>query len=184
MAWAEGDESLEIYRLVFDSNTPTVENLTNTPHLAEYWPVSSPVDNRLAFFAVSASGDSSLMVMDASGEVANVTYNVQDRQLNTEYTIDLSLPPQWSPDGRLLAFVGRRVDRKNGISEIFVAEVSASQARRLTRSGNRMHAFSWVDTSTLVFAEQRRDDTLAWYRIEVLDPRAVPVHLITMDTSQ
>ncbi len=182
MAWAEEDELTEIYRLVFDTSTSSVENLTNTPHISEYSPAPSPIDDRLAFFAVSAGGDVSLMVMDANGEVANVTYNVQDRQLNTDYKIDLSVPPQWSQNGQHLAFVGCRVDTENGLSEIFIAEVATSQVWRLTRSGNAIYAFSWLDSNTLLYAEQRQDDTLAWYQIGVLAPQATPVPLITMDT--
>ncbi len=176
-AWPENGDGSDIYMVTLSPTSALPVNVTNTPNYAEWWPAPSPVDDRLAFFAVSASGERSLRVMDGSGMIMDATYDVVESGLGTHYQIDLGMPPQWSEDGRWIAFLGRSLDEDHPAVELFVADVSYSKVYRLTQSGNMVIALRWVDRDHLLYVEQRGDQSVALYQVAVSTSPAIPLPL-------
>lgn len=175
--WPKEDKAGDIYKLVVSTTQTYTLNLTQTPNHAELWPVPAPVDERLAFFALSATKERSLRVMEPGAAVMDVTYDVGESGLGDTYQIDLSAPPQWSPDGKWIAFLGHSTDETRPTVELFVTEVSKSKVRRLTEGDNVVVAFSWVEADRLFYAITRADASLVWYEI-VFSPEPSPPVLL------
>jgi len=177
LAWAEDGKVSDVYSLTVTAISSQPINLTNTPNYAEWWPVPSPVDDRLAFFVVSLSGERSLRVMDSNRAIVDATYNVAGSGLGDQYQIDLGTPPQWSEDGQWIAFLGRSLDEDHPAVEVFVTDVGRSKVYRLTQGGNVTIALRWSDPTHLVYIERRGDQSAALYQIPVSGSPVTPVLL-------
>lgn len=70
------------------------------------------------------------MMPSAGGEPTRFTYNDRGDRA-----------PQWSPDGRWLAFISQR--GQSQIAQIYLIPVGGGEARQLTRAENSVLAFKW-----------------------------------------
>ncbi|WKW13677.1 protein kinase [Pseudogemmatithrix spongiicola] len=79
--------------------------------------------------------------------------------------------PVWSPDGRELAFTA--TDSASDAEDLFAQPLDGSSpVRRLARRPGDQHGFSWVNDSTLVFADGSPANAMRGHSaIVVLDPR-------------
>ena len=102
---------------------------------------------------------------DAGGSLVQLTQSGHDTD------------PQWSPDGRWIAFLSERKnasgkpagsedsgDDDSGINQLYVISASGGEALPLSQSDEEIHAFGWApDSRTLYFAsrlpwnKQRKD---------------------------
>jgi hypothetical protein len=172
-----GSETSDVLSLNLASPEPTPNNLTRSESYDEWWAVPSPVDERLAFFAVTPGGERSLRVLELRERhiVVDLTYQSGDSQLGTTYQVYLQMPPQWSEDGEWLAFLGEQRDGKGKAVELFVAR--SDKVRRLTDHGNVITTFRWLDETTLVYTEARGNGSLVLYQISLTYDPADPIQL-------
>ena len=177
-AWPREGKPSDIYQWTLSSQPV---NLTNTPGYSEWWPVPSPADDQLAFFAVSSAGERSLRVMDANGAVIDVTYNSGDSGLGTLYQIDLTTPPRWSEDGAWIAFLGVDVEGEGTKTEVFVVDVARSTVYRLTHGGGTIIELRWVDSDQIIYARQEGEQSVAFYQIAVSTEPTIPVLLSVVE---
>ena len=56
--------------------------------------------------------------------------------------------PQWSPDGKSIAFLS---DRNDGKSQIFIISPSGGEGERLFSWENSVESFEWKDNDTIIF---------------------------------
>ncbi|MGH9959542.1 MAG: protease, partial [Pyrinomonadaceae bacterium] len=104
--------------LVFDPSNGSYKNLTNTPGIAERYPIISPDNKSVAY------------VSDASGE-----YAIQVRSLENDSVKKIRIEQKpsfywglvWSPDSRKLAFPDRRLN-------LWLIDVAAETAVRVDSS--------------------------------------------------
>lgn len=171
----------DIYKISALLSPTLTLNLTNSPQYWELWPSPAPSDARLAFIALSATGERSIRVLEPAEAIYDVTYNVGDSGLGSEYQIDLSSSPQWSPDGIWLAFLGEQNEPNPNTLELFVAEVQTCTVYRLTREVSQISAFQWLDNDSIVFSVRRQDGTFALFEIDTSpipsQPRRVSFHI-------
>src|SRR5262245_8217964 len=67
--------------------------------------------------------------------------------------------PAWSPDGRKIAFVGRR----DGKPEVYVMNADGSGRRNLTRNPGRDRAPAWSPDGRTIAFQSERDRNLEIY---------------------
>jgi hypothetical protein len=181
--WDDAGDPLDLYRInLTTSGTQThVSRISSTPY-SEIWPAPSPVDDRLAFFAVSSSGERSLRILESDGLVVDASYDPAVSGLGDRYQIDLSVPPYWSPDGQWIAFLGRCTDRKRSSVELFISEVARSRVYRLTGGGNEVIAMRWIDPDHILYAERRGDQSIALYQIAASTSPTTPLPLGVLES--
>lgn len=152
-------------------------NLTNSPDSSELYPVQAPNDERIAFVSVSRNGDRSLRVFQPGVSVIDLTYQSGNTRLGSECHISLDAPPQWSPDGGWIGFLGECIaDGKSPAAvELFAARSEMPQVLKLSHDANRVSGFKWQDAQSLVFSEERQDRSSAVYLVSLTDakPRRV-----------
>ena len=165
-SWAPQDRASDIYSTNTAITNSQPVQVTYTPDLSELWPMPSPADARLAFFAVTPKDERSLRVLDSSQQNIDVTYHISGTDLIKKYQIDLNAPPLWSPDGKWLAFLGSSTSQDQLSVELFVAEVDSSTVYRLTDLDSAVVSPRWVDKTTLVFGQEVNDHTLALFKIQ------------------
>jgi Tol biopolymer transport system component len=176
--WPNEDKPGDIYQ--WDLLSQPV-NLTNTPDYSEWWPVPSPGGDRIAFFAVSSTGERSLRVMEINGAVTDATYNPGDSKLGSLYQIDLTKPPRWSTDGAWIAFLGRSTVKGDDTVALFATSVARSTVHRLNQVHNEIVDFWWLEENQLIYIQQDGKRSLAFYRIGVSAEPIVPVLLNTLE---
>jgi hypothetical protein len=169
-----GQEMTDIFTLTISGTEKITLNLTNSPDFAELFPVLSPTDDRVAFFAVSRKADHSLRVLQPGRGVLDVTYPGVVSRLGDDCQIDLGLQPQWGPDGTWIAFLGRCGDEKNEAIEMFVTRADGTEVRPVTETGNRITSVGWLDNQTLIYGEERANGSGAIYRVSLADPEVQP----------
>jgi len=178
-----GQDTTDIFMLVISPTQTTPLNLTNSPDYVELFPVLAPIDDRVAFFAISSSGGRSLRVLERDSSILDVTYRGGNSRLGDRCWVDLNLPPQWGPDGVWIAFLGRCGDEKNEAIELFVTRADGTEVRAVTDSGNRVTSVRWLDNETLIYGEKRADGSSAIYRVSIADPEPQPDLLRVVDIS-
>lgn len=178
-----GSDTSEVFRLDMTLPEATPVNLTRSHNYDEWWAVPSPIDERLAFFAVTLNGERSLRVLEPDGHVLDLTYQSGESQLGTVFQVHLQVPPQWAPDSEWLAFLGEQRDGKGKAVELFVARTDKPLVRRLTRNGNVVTTVHWLDDRTLIYTEARGDGLLALYQVSLAYDPATPVLLATLQSS-
>lgn len=112
--------------LMFDPGSGESKNLTQTPGVAERYPVLSPDGKSLAYFS-DASGEYQLHIRPLSGDGVVTKISVEPRP---SFYRELT----WSPDAKKLAFTDKRL-------ALWVADVERGNTRR-------------VDTSTYSYQER------------------------------
>lgn len=165
-SWAGNGNNNDIYALNPSGPTTQAINLTHSDKQSEYWPVPCPIDQRLAFFSVSATGDRILYVFEPDGGEKNVIYDTGVSGLDKDYQIDLDISPQWSTDGHWIAFLGQATDG-GSVIELFVADTRASKVYRLTKGGNVVVAMRWLGKQEIFYAQRGQENSLVPYRISV-----------------
>lgn len=179
-AWPENGSASDIYLVTLTATSTAPVNLTNTPNYAEWWPVPSPVDDRLAFLAVSTSGERSLRVMDSNGVTVDATYNAANSDLGSKYQIDLSVPPQWSEDGQWIAFLGQSADEDHPVVQLFVANVDRSEINRLTHGSQTIISPLWSAPARIMYAERYSEHSIELFEVVVSSTPVTPVPLGTL----
>ena len=176
--WPNEDKPGDIYR--WDLSSQPV-NLTNTPDYSEWWPVPSPGGDRIAFFAVSSTGERSLRVMNINGTVIDATYNPADSKLGSLYQIDLTKPPRWSQDGAWIAFLGNSAAKNDDAVALFAIQVERSAVYRLNQVRDPILEFWWIEGNQLIYVQQEGKSSLALYQIAVSTEPTVPVLLSVVE---
>ena len=105
----------EIYVMDYDGQNPRRLTAHGTIAIAPKW---SPVDDRIAYTAWQPGPR--ILITSASGD--RQSFNQANGVANTV--------PAWSPDGKSIVFSSRR----DGDTEIYVADANGSNLRRLTNS--------------------------------------------------
>jgi Tol biopolymer transport system component len=96
----------------------------------ERWPAFSPDGKTIAFN--ETDGDGGIFIIGATGE--------SERRLT-----DFGANPAWSPDGRTIVFAAEEVDMpyiRNGISSLWIVDVSGGAPRQLTKEDAVQPIFS------------------------------------------
>ncbi len=182
-AQSSGGNTSDVFSLDVTVPEATPVNLTQSDDYDEWWAVPSPIDERLAFFAVTPNDERSLRVLEPDGHVLDLTYHSGDSQLGTVFQIHLQVPPQWAADSEWLAFLGEQRDEKGNAVELFVARTDRPLVRRLTRNGNVVASARWLDDRTLIYTEARGDGLLALYQVSLAYDPVTPVLLATLQPS-
>src|SRR5437773_823208 len=99
-------------------------------------------ESKIAFVRTSGTEAGDVYVMNADGS--------GQRRLTRDWANDVL--PDWSPDGRRIAFVSKR----DGNSEVYVMNADGSGERRLTRNTADDAEPAWSpDGRTIVFESNR-----------------------------
>ena len=160
---------------------PTVEDLLALPVLGATQ--ISPDGARVAYTVTTADFKqdafvSQVWLVDAAGG-SPVQLTRADKS---------SSDPRWSPDGKWLAFLSRRVDDKN---QVFAMPAGGGEPSRLTSSETAVQAFAWSpDGAAIAFtapeadsqARKDRKDHLGDF--EVVRRDYAFTHLSTLDVAE
>jgi tricorn protease len=135
--------------LTYETSTGAYKNLTNTPGIAERYPVISPDGRSIAYFS------------DQSGE-----YAIHVRSLTDDSVKKITIEPKasfywnlaWSPDSKTLVFNDRRL-------ELWIADVTTSTTTRVDTSPYTAQD-SWTpsfshDSRYLAYAKTLKNRTSA-----------------------
>lgn len=102
-----------------------------------------------ALVVIDLSGPANPRVVDAGGELVTITNSI--RGLRTEGGFPALLSPQWSPDGKWIAFLRR----EKGITQLWRAPADGRGGVALTQSLTDVRDFAWSrDGSHVLFVTQ------------------------------
>jgi Tol biopolymer transport system component len=126
---------------------PVIPVVTDTAH--EYWgPAWSPDGTRLVFTLLPPHdpvGDLYLAGADGTGL----------RRLTQTPGLDNYLP-DWSPDGKEIAFIGGQHGTDESTSELYVIDATGQNLRQLTHNTAQEYGVSWApDGRRLVFGSKQ-----------------------------
>ncbi len=161
---------------VLDIGSATLEQLTKTPTQDEYWPSVSGDGKKIVYYSTPSDKERAdlgglpkfsnhLYTMNADGSnVVNLTYSAATEML-----------PEWSPDGKKIAF--QAYDRKEQEGEIraldlFMMDPDGSNVERLTSRKDGLEAWGggdWsADSKWILFHMKLEDNLLSGlYRIHI-----------------
>jgi len=158
----EGDHGSDIYSIPVAGGSP--QQLTAGRGTANVMPTLSP-DGRQIVFMTGRSGPPELYIMDSDGSNVRVLTDYDFSEKN--YRSD----PDWSPDGRLIAYQERVNDR----FQIRTIRVAGGTPKMLTSEGENEQP-SWApDARHLVFTSTRSGVRQLW----VLDTESNRVRQLT-----
>ncbi|HEX6284204.1 MAG TPA: hypothetical protein VFZ71_04990, partial [Pyrinomonadaceae bacterium] len=149
--------------IVFDPANGSYKNLTNTPGVAERYPIISPDNKSVAY------------VSDESGE-----YAVHVRSLENDSVKKIRVEQQpsfywglvWSPDSRMLSFPDRRL----GLWLVDVTNESAVRVDSSTYSAQERWAQSFSpDSRFLTYAKRMKNRAGAVYIYDIAQKKSVQV---------
>src|SRR5688572_33369806 len=115
------------------ASTLTIEDYATMPGLSK--PRLSPDGTRIAY--VVSRADLKRSVYDTDVWVVR-SDGSGDRQLTRSESADVN--PQWSPDGKRLAFLS---DREGGKHAIWLIDPDGGEARRLTTEPTAIREYLW-----------------------------------------
>jgi Tol biopolymer transport system component len=143
---ATGDA--EIYLASLDGSAPV--NLTQRSDASDFLPVWSPNGHRIAF--VSDRGGVESVVQELEQDIFTMA---PDRSAVTRLTDTegRDTSPNWSPDGRQIAFVTER----DGNFEVYLMKADGSDPVRLTRTGGYEWSPTWSPDGGLIAFTSTRD---------------------------
>ena len=141
---AEGDS--DIY--VMDADGSNQANVTEDS-ARDLFPAWSPDGKRLAYSSVQFGGEPG--TTDAEIFVVNADGTGGRAQLTDNAATDAF--PDWSPDGRRIAFVSHR----DGNSEVYVMRANGARERNLTRNPAYDSFPSWSPDGRRIAFETQRD---------------------------
>lgn len=119
---ATADGSREIYRIGTEGENR--ENLTNN-HATDHSPACSPDGMKLAFMSRRRLGIAEIWVVDVDGaNPVNLTFNRAFRDSE----------PDWSPDGRWIAFTRQKQGRSPNPMDIWIMKADGNSAVNITNS--------------------------------------------------
>jgi tricorn protease len=149
--------------LTYETSTGTYKDLTNTPGIAERYPVMSPDGKSVAYFS------------DESGE-----YAIHVRSLSDDSVRKIAIEPKpsfywnlaWSPDSKSLIFNDRRL-------QLWIADVATSRTTRIDTSeytGQDSWAPSFShDSRYVAYAKTLKNRTSAVFIYDISAKRSFQV---------
>ena len=149
--------------IVFDPANGSYKNLTNTPQVAERYPVISPDNKSVAY------------VSDESGEYA---VHVRSLENDSVKKIPIEQKPSfywglvWSPDSRMLSFPDRRLG-------LWLVDVNAETAVRVDTSTYSAQE-SWTpnfspDSRFLAYSKRMKNRAGAVYVYDIAQKKTFPI---------
>jgi Tol biopolymer transport system component len=170
LAWSPDGRSLvfvsnltgddEIYLVTLEDGMPV--NLTKRPDANDFLPVWSPGDQQIAFVSDRAGVEGAIqeleqdifvMAPDGSGVIRLTDAEGRDTS------------PNWSPDGRKIAFVSER----DGNFEVYVMNADGGEPVRLTQSAGYEWSPTWSPDGGLIAFTSTRDHEET-YDLYVMEP--------------
>lgn len=149
--------------LVFDTANGSYKNLTNTPGVAERYPIISP-DNRSVAYLSDESGEYALHVRSLAND------SVKKIQIEQKPSFYWGLV--WSPDSKKLAFADRRLS-------LWMADVATGTAAKVDTSSYTAQD-TWTpnfshDSRFLTYSKQLKNRAGAVYIYDIAQKKAVQV---------
>ena len=164
----------DIYALDFRDAT-TLEQLTETPIEDEYW-ASVSADGKIAF-ASDPPREEDIVLLELVGPLPSHLYTMN---ANGTGVVNLTMSaasesyPEWSPDGKKIAFMASGRPEQAGEaagSDIFVMDPDGSNVERLTfrKDGLRARVSDWSADSKWILFNMELDDNSPseLYRIHI-----------------
>lgn len=147
--------------------TMTLQNLTQTPLVDEFWPVLDPYETRVAYYGLTDNRtDLFALTLPISPTTAVpvtfLTLSAGNSGLHLEYEITPTLAPAFSPDGLWIAFPAQTADGK--AIELFVARTDGQQVLRVTRLAYRVLDYTWASNDSLLIVARLSDSKLGYWK--------------------
>jgi Tol biopolymer transport system component len=152
VVYQQDNSDLNLMSLPLDSGEDSAAPQTLAQSTrAETWPAFAPGDDRLVFVS-DRSGEPQLWLQPADAAAPFA--------LTQHHALDIALP-NWSPDGKRVAYIARG----SGRSEMYVVEIDAAQTRRVSEADEnvRFAAFS-ADGTQLLYVSDRSGTWQLWRR--------------------
>jgi hypothetical protein len=156
------------HSLILTGTAPS--NLTNSVDFAEYFPQPSPVDDQVAFLAISSSGDHSLRMRQPDGQITDLSYQAATDSLGNPCSISVSAPPQWNENGRWIAVLTECGAPGNMTIRLFAFSTDRSSVVDLSPKARHVMDFHWIDPNTLVFSDLQANRQVSLFRVNVNQP--------------
>jgi hypothetical protein len=160
---ASTEERSDIFHCTTQVITHTCTNLTQSPAVAEVWPVLNPtgaITAQVAYYGVSETGID-LFAMDlTSGSSLPLTIRAGGSGLHASHEITTTHAPVFSPDGQWIVFPAQAT--KGNAIELFAARTDGQEVVPVTDLAYQVQDYVWIDRETITIAAQRPDGWLQY----------------------